>query len=104
MCALRNVKDLLALNVHARHQDDVSPGQLAFQYRTNVFIDEPDFPLSGHEGRDEEDSLRRHESLNGPHQGKGVIKSTEGLGIGRKNTKNPPNIRWAECPNVNLRG
>jgi hypothetical protein len=46
-----NVKDLVALDVHARHQDSVSPGKLAFQHRANVFIDEPDLPLSGHERR-----------------------------------------------------
>ena len=99
MCASRNVKDLVALDVHARHQDSVSPGKLAFQHRTNVFIDEPDLPLPWHKRSDEEDSLWRHEGFNGPHQGKGVIKGAEGLGIGRKNAKYMPNIPWAECPN-----
>ena len=99
----REVENLPALDVHARHEDGVGPGELALLHGADVLVDELDLPFPGHERRDEEDPLGRHEGLDGPHQGKGTIEGAEGLRVSGKDAKDTPDIRRAECPYVDRR-
>lgn len=98
VCAARQVKNLSALDMHARHEDGVGPGQLALHYRADVLVDEPDLPFPGHERRNKEDALWWHEGLDGTHQRKSVIEGAKSPRVGWKDTKDAPDIRRTECP------
>ncbi len=102
-CEAREVENLPALDVHARHEYCIGPGELALRHGADVLVDELDLPFPWYERREEEDPLGRHEGLDGAHQGKGVIEGAEGLRVGGKDAKDPPDIRRAEYPYVDRR-
>ena len=87
--AARDVANLPGLDVHAADQDHVGPGNVGFGRGRNVLVNEADRPAFGHIGRDQQQSLRRHERTHVMHQPVGMGKSAERRRVNRKNAQNP---------------
>ncbi len=54
MRAVRDVDDLLALDVHPAGEDDVGPGHVGTAGGLDVFINEANVPILGHRGGDDQ--------------------------------------------------
>jgi hypothetical protein len=95
VCARGEVMDLRRLDVHAAHQHGVRPGQIGIARFAHVLVDESDRPLLRHVGRNQQQTLRRHERAHPLHQPIGVIEGAEGGGVVRKNAQYPaPVLDW----------
>ena len=73
--AAPDVADLLGLDVHAGDKHDVRPGKVRRGRECDILVDEADRPILRHVGRDQEETLRRHERLYPVHQLVGVLKA-----------------------------
>ncbi len=80
--ALGDLVDLRLLDVHARHEHRVGPGEFLRGGALDVLVDEPALPGLGHVGRDQQEALRRHEGLHAAHQRVGVGECPEGWRVG----------------------
>ena len=92
MGARGNVVDLRRLHVHAADHDDVGPFEFGGGRLADVLVDEADRPVRRHIGRDQQQTLRRHEGAHALHQPIGMIEGAEGRGVVRENAQYPPLI------------
>ena len=98
MRAPRDVVNAVALNVHARDEHGVRPGEIFRQRAVHVLVDKAHLPLLRDQRRDDEDALRRHETLHIAHQRKGMIECSEAVTVTRKTDEDFPFIPWDKLP------
>src|SRR5262249_35239920 len=83
-----DVIHLLTLDVHAADEHDLGPGEIVLGCRPDVLIDEANLPLLGQIGRNQQQTLRRHEGLHAVGQRIGVFERTKRRSITRKYAEN----------------
>src|SRR5262249_5338651 len=88
MRAAADVIYMLALDVHAADEDGFGPFEFFFGRGTEILVDELDLPFLRQIGRDQEQSLRRHESSDAVGQRIGIFECAEGRCVTREDTKN----------------
>src|SRR6266851_6633083 len=90
MCAAADIVHLLTLDMHAADEHRFRPFEILRGRGTDVFVDEADRPVRGQISRDQQQALRRHESLDAVGQGIGVLKRSKRRCIARKNAQDAP--------------
>ena len=68
---------LAALDVHAADEHGFGPAEIIVGGDADVLVDEADFPVLRHVGRDQQQPLRRHEGLHAVGERIGVFKRAE---------------------------
>ena len=82
-----NIVHLLPLNMHAADEDSLRPLEILGGCGPDIFVDEPDRPVFGQIGRDQQQPLRGHEGLNAVGQRIGVFERAKGGRVARKDAQ-----------------
>ena len=90
MRAAADVVHLLALDVHAADEHRFRPLEVFPRGGANVLVDEADRPVGREVGRDQQQALRRHESLHAIGQRVGVLERTKRRRVARKDAQDAP--------------
>src|SRR3984957_12575143 len=85
-----DVVHLLTLNMHAADEHRFRPFEVFGRGGADIFVDEADRPVRGQIGRDQQQTLRRHEGLDAIGQGISVFECAERRRIARKDAQNAP--------------
>ncbi len=94
--AAGDVVNAMPLDVHARNENHVGPGEFFRRHARDVLIDEFDFPLAGNQRRDDQNALRRHEALHVAHERERVVERAEAVTVARKRAENAALVARSE--------
>src|ERR1700761_3374091 len=98
--AVADVVHLLALDVHAAHQHRFRPFEILRRRGSDIFVDETDRPMFGKISRDQQQPLRRHESLHAGGQRISVFESAERGGVTWEHAQDASYVIYALSPHL----